>query len=81
MWRGGTTQIPYPLSSKMGRLPPCKWLSFLFPLTFPVKLQCLYDGIFNLLRRRPRRKVFTDTFFRNFELLFLIGLLIMVPRK
>lgn len=56
MWRGGTVQIPFPQPCEMGRLPPCEWLSFLLSLAFSVKLQSLYDGILNFLRRRPRAK-------------------------
>ena len=77
MWRGGTVQIPFPQSCEMGRLPPCEWLSFLFPLAFPIEVQSLNDGILNLLRGRPRREEFADALFWNFELLLLIWLFLL----
>ena len=63
---------------KMDRLPPCKWLSFLFPLAFPIEVQSLDDGILNLLRRRPRRKILADTLLWNFELFLLVGLVSII---
>ena len=57
----------FPLGGRLSRI-----IALAFPLA--VKLQRLNDGILNLLRGRPRRKVFADTLSRHFELFLLIGL-------
>ena len=77
VWRGETDIPVWCTPHQMGRLPPCKWLSFLFPLTLSVKLQRLDNRILNFLRRRPRCKILADTLPRNLELLLLVGLFLL----
>ena len=46
-------------------------------LTLPPQFQRFYDGIFDLLRGRPRRKEPGYLFFRHFKLLHLIRLFLL----
>ena len=50
-------------------------------LTLAVKLQRLDDGVLDLLRRRPRRKILADAFSGHSEMLLLIGLLLLHDGK
>lgn len=56
VWEGGNGKKGYPQKGIVAPRWKASMLPFpvLAPLPFPVQLQCLYNRIFHLFRRRPR---------------------------